>query len=71
MSKLNAGQKNILRLIDKDSNSEGWTSVSDILFPHVSTNMPKELIILKGDKGSYQAKLTDEGVSIIHAMNWL
>jgi hypothetical protein len=71
MKKLGSQHKHILKRIDEGKNDEGWTRVSDALYPHILLNMPKELVEFSGNEGSYQARLTEEGVSIINAMKWL
>ena len=70
-TKLQSGHKHILRLIDKDQNENGWTSVSNILYPYLSKNMPRELVTFDGTEDNYRAKLTDEGISVVHAMVYL
>ena len=61
----------ILKLIDRDCDNQGWASVSNALYPHLKKSMPKELIELSGDEGSYKAKLTEEGQSVVDALKWL
>lgn len=70
---LDAGQKHMLKLIDRDKNSAGWTLVSDVLYPHLVKNMPSELVEFCGISlvGSYNVKLTTDGQNIIKAMEWL
>ena len=41
------------------------------LYPHLSENMPSELVVFGGKAGEYKAKLTDDGKSIVMAMDWL
>jgi len=70
--KLNAGQKHMLNLIAKGQNKEGWTPVSAPVYPLLKS-MPTELIELQsiGDEGRGQARLTQEGQSLLNAMAWL
>jgi hypothetical protein len=69
--KLSIQQKHILKLISRDSNNEGWTSVSEALFPILSKNMPKELAIFEKQEIGGRAKLTDNGSSVVYSMQWL
>lgn len=46
--KLNASHKHMLKLIDKDKNSDGWTAVSDMMHPHLVKTMPSELVEFRG-----------------------
>ncbi len=72
--KLNAGHKHMLKLIDKDKKSDGWTVVSDRAYPQLFKVMPSELVEFSGSAGSagsYKAKLTTEGQNILKAMAWL
>lgn len=71
MKKLNSGEKHIIELIDRDADADGWAPVSDVLYPHLSKNIPEELVIFDGEAGGYRARLTDEGKNIIKAMAWL
>ena len=71
MKKLEAQHKHIIKLIDRDSDIDGWAPVSDVLYPHLSQNLPSELVIFDGEAGGYRARLTDEGQNIIKAMAWL
>lgn len=71
MQKLKAQHKHIMKLIDRDKLEDGWTSVSDMLYPHLLKNIPDELVKFSGDIGQYKAKLTKEGNGIIKALKWL
>ena len=70
--KLDGGEKNFLRLIAKGAGADGWASVSRPIYPLV-TKMPRELVEFEpvGDEGRGRARLTDEGTSILRAMEWL
>ena len=69
--KLEHQHKHILRLVDRDSQPDGWTTVSEQLFDVLSKAMPEELATFeKTDEGG-RAKLTTEGKNIIEAMAWL
>ena len=71
MEKLDIQHKHIMKLIDRDKKDDGWTTVSDILYPHLSQNMPGELVEFAGDTGCYRARLTEKGNNILEAMAWL
>jgi hypothetical protein len=70
-TKLDGGQKHILKLIARDKKDDGWTTVSSQLYKTLSANIPAELATFEpvGDAG--RAKLTDAGQGIIDAMAWL
>ena len=68
---LNAGQKHIIKLINRDKNGDGWSKVSNQLFPFLSKDLPKELIQFRGEIDSYEAKLTKDGESVLFSMAWL
>lgn len=71
MEKLEIQHKHIMKLIDRDKDAEGWTKVSEQLYPVLSENMPSELATFeKLDEGG-RARLTEEGQSVINAMKWL
>ena len=72
MERLDAGQKHMLRLIDRDKDSDGWAKVSKVVMPLLEKTMPGELIELaKSDDGSGKARLTDNGRGVVDAMAWL
>ncbi len=72
-TKLDAGQKHLLRLVAQDSDAEGWTPVSKPVFPLINKTIPKELVDLEsvGDEGRGRARLTDAGKNLLDAMAWL
>jgi hypothetical protein len=70
--KLTAGQKHLLRLVVLGKEPDGWSTVSTMLCKLFSENVPAELAILELQAdGSGKAKLTDEGESVMKAMEWL
>lgn len=71
-TKLDAGQKHMLRLVMNGADSEGWAPVSKQVFPLVE-KLPSELVELEavGDEGRGRVRLTTEGESLIAAMEWL
>ena len=79
--KLTSGQRNVLRLIVKGADADGWATVSKAVLPIVET-MPKELVELKTTPTGTElkttplgtgglAKLTTTGQQVIDAMEWL
>jgi len=72
-TKLDAGQKHILKLIARDADGEGWTPVSSQIFPLLQTTFPAALFELEsvGDEGRGRARLTSVGQSVLDAMAWL
>lgn len=69
--KLDAGQRHVLKIIERDKNAEGWTSVSKVLYPSLVASIPKQLAIFEQKDSGFRAKLTDEGRSLLRAMEWL
>ena len=69
--KLDIQHKHILNITERDKDDEGWTKVSEKLFPVLSKNMPIELIIFEKTSDGYRARLTDKGKSVVNAMKWL
>ena len=72
VTKLDAGQKHMLRLVEKGANADGWAEVSSQVFP-LAQAMPTELVTLEpvGDAGRGQIRLTQEGKNLLAAMEWL
>ena len=71
-TKLDAGQKNLLRLVVEGADAEGWAAVSKPVFPLVE-KLPSELVELEavGDEGRGRVRLTEEGTNLMAAMAWL
>jgi len=69
--KLEIQHRHILKLVARDSDADGYTIVSKILFSVLSENMPKELVIFEETSTGYRAKLTEEGKMVVKAMEWL
>ena len=66
--KLDIQHKHIMMLIERDAKPDGWASVSDKLYPILSKLMPAELVEFEHGR----ARLTDEGKSVLSAINkWL
>lgn len=72
VTKLDDGQKNLLRLVVKGADKEGWAPVSKPVFPMVA-KLPSELVELEavGDEGRGRVRLTREGATLMGAMAWL
>lgn len=71
--KLDSKQKHLLRLTVKGKGADGWSSVSAQLFPVVKEIMPETLVELElvGNDGGGRIRLTDTGINIFNAMEWL
>jgi len=70
--KLDIQHKHIMRLINRDAKQDGWTDISDQLYPVLLKSMPNELIEFNQVSGKGKARLTDEGKSVLSAIdNWL
>lgn len=67
MSTLNNGQKHLLRLIRKDSDKEGWTPVSNFVWPAVE-GLPSELVEIEKTETGGRARLLPAGEVVI---NWI
>jgi hypothetical protein len=72
MEKLDAGQKHMLKLVDREKDGDGWAKVSSLVMPLLETKMPPELIeIAKDNSGAGRARLTQQGRGIVDAMAWM
>lgn len=71
MSKINEGQKHILRLIQHDADSTGWAPVSDVLIEFLTKYMPGELAEFERLEEGGRARLTEQGNNLLVAMEWL
>jgi hypothetical protein len=71
--KLDAGQKNLLRLVEQGGEADGWTPVSAAVMPVARNQLPPQLVTLEdvGTEGRGRVKLTALGVAVIAAMEWL
>ena len=70
--KLDDGQKNLLRLVVRGADAEGWAPVSKPVFPLVE-RIPAALVELErvGEEGRGRVRLTQEGEKVVDAMAWL
>lgn len=71
-TKLDAGQKHLLRLVAKEQESpDGWAKVSKAVYP-LMAKMPGELVELhQVSDGGGRARLTPAGQEVINAMAWV
>ena len=70
--KLDGGQKNLLRLVVRGADAEGWAPVSKPVFP-LMERIPATLVELErvGEEGRGRVRLTQEGKKVVDAMAWL
>ena len=70
--KLDGGQKNLLRLVVRGADAEGWAPVSKPVFPLLE-RIPAALVELErvGEEGRGRVRLTQEGEKVVDAMAWL
>jgi hypothetical protein len=61
-TELTNGDKHLMRLMHRDKNTDGWTKVSQQVWPLVE-RLPKELVELHPEGGF--AKLTEAGETIV------
>lgn len=71
MKPLDMGQKHILKLIARDRDSEGWATVSAMLYKTLSASLPSELVTFEPNGDAGRAKLTEAGQGVIDSMAWL
>ncbi len=69
--KLDCGNKNLMRLIVKERNVDGWTHSSAVVAKMLKEHMPPELIEQKLDEGGNWVRLTKQGQSVFDAMEYL
>lgn len=69
--KLEPQHKRVIELIVRDRDAEGWASISALLFPVISQNMPSELVEFEKLEKGGRARLTAQGESVLDAMAWL
>lgn len=65
--KLDAGQRNLIGLIRKGQDAQGWAKVSKPVFPLAKSRIPPELAVIEGpfEDGSGRARLTDKGNALL------
>lgn len=65
-SPVTAGHRHLLRLVQRDSGSDGWTPVSSIVFPLMQA-VPQDLLELEQDApgAGGRARLTEKAHSVM------
>lgn len=65
--KLDSGQRNLIRLIRKGQDAEGWAKVSKPVLPLAKERIPTELAEIEGpfEDGSGRARLTERGNALL------
>lgn len=63
MSKLDYGQKHLLRLALRDGDQDGWSKVSNPVWPFID-GLPSDLRETKTVEGQHFVRLTDQGKAI-------
>jgi hypothetical protein len=65
--KLDSGQRNLISLIRKGQDAEGWAKVSKPVLPLARARIPVELAEIEGpfEDGSGRARLTEKGNSLL------
>lgn len=65
--KLDAGQRNLISLVRKGQDAEGWAKVSKPVLPLFQQRIPTELVETEGpfEDGSGRARLTEKGNSLL------
>ncbi len=69
--KISDHERHVLNLIDKDCGDDGWTPVSDALYPVLFKNIHSELAEFEKTASGGRARLTTEGKNLLSALNWL
>ena len=65
--KLDAGQRNLISLIRKGQDAEGWARVSHLVLPFAKDRLPAELAEIEGpfEDGAGRARLTEKGNALL------
>lgn len=63
MTKLDGNRQQILRLIAQDPDAEGWTPVSERLWPYIAA-MPDSLVEKRRSDVGGHARLTSDGKAV-------
>jgi hypothetical protein len=69
--KLDAGQKNLLRLCKEEADAEGWAKISATIYPHFVKMIPPELVEMEKTEDGGRARLTEQGLDVLFAMQYL
>jgi hypothetical protein len=70
-SKLDSGQKHLLRLVAKDAKADGWANASYVVYRLIDKTIPRALVELYGSTDIRRIRLTPLGQQLLHAMEWL
>lgn len=70
-TKLDFGNKHVLRLIRRDVKPDGWTSVSEQLYAVLCQSVPQELAEFEKLEVGGRVRLTQAGNEVVNAMEWL
>lgn len=63
MTKITQSQRDLLNLINRSHDiGDGWRQSSDILWPHIKSVLPNELVEIREDEK--QLRLTPEGLTV-------
>lgn len=62
--KIDAGQKNLLRLALRDADANGWAKVSAMVWPLV-TALPRDLVETSPTGDGGYVRLTDSGKAVV------
>lgn len=67
MNKLDSGQRNLINLIRKGQDAEGWAKCSKPVLPLMKDRVPAELADIEGpfEDGSGRARLTEKGNNLL------
>lgn len=71
MKKLDDGQKHVMRLLVKDMNADGWTTISKPVGDFLLKTFPSELLEVKSSDDKYLGRLTAKGEEVYAAMEYL
>ena len=72
IEKLEHQHIHVMRLIQRDADSDGWASVSEVLFKTLSEEVPSELVTFEKLEHGGRAALTDIGGQVLYAKDeWL
>lgn len=62
--KLSDAERHLLRLARRDADADGWTVVSQLIWPFVAA-LPDELLEKRPGKDGGQVRLTEAGAAVI------
>ena len=65
MKKLDSGEMNMLRLAQKEADSDGWAKVSNALWPFIQA-IPDDLVERRQSNDGGHVRLTDQGIGVVN-----